>query len=226
MYAPGPPRELTQGEKWAAVAFLLLILGLFAAEVARDFHPVKLSVLFIVLWHVLLLGLHEAAHALAARWLGWGVRRVVVGFGRPIHRGRVSGVDVEIRLAPVLGFTVVYPRSERLPRTKHLLVYFAGPASALLVLGGVILSMGWTDLVTASDRVAVIAIQSLAIAAAVDAITNLIPMVTPGPGGDFAPTDGMGMLMALRRPRLWYRQQAALWRQVEAGSMREPSDDL
>ncbi|MDY0004098.1 MAG: site-2 protease family protein [Polyangia bacterium] len=205
---------------------MLLILLLFAAEILRDFHPVKLSILFVAIWHVPLLALHEAAHALAARWLGWGVRRVVIGFGRPLHKGRVREVDVEIRLAPVLGFTVVYPRSERLPRTKHLLVYFAGPASALLVLGAVILLVGWDDLITSSDSVGVILVQSLAIAATVDAITNLIPMITPGPEGDFAPTDGMGMILALRRPRIWYRQQIARWRQVEAGIMREPTDGL
>ena len=226
MYAPGPPRELTPGEKWAALGFLLLILGLFAAEVARDFHPVKLSILFVALFHVPLLALHEAAHALVARALGWGVRRVVVGFGRTMYRGRMGEVDVEIRLAPVLGFTVVYPRNDRLPRLKDVLVYFAGPASALLVLGAVILAVGWTDLTTSTDQVAMLAVQSLAIAATVDVITNLIPMITPGPGGDFAPTDGMGMILAIRRPRLWYRQQAARWRQVEAGIMREPKDGL
>lgn len=71
-----------------------------------------------------------------------------------------------------------------------------------------------------------IAAQSVAVVAAIDVVVNLVPMVTPAPGGGFSPNDGMGMIFALRRLRLWYRQQAALWRQVEAGLMREPPDEM
>lgn len=226
MHAPGPSREPTRAETLTALVFFLVILGLFTAEVIRDFHPVKLSILFIVLARIPLLVWHEAAHALMALLLGWKVRRVVVGFGRPIYSFRLREVEVVIRLAPVLGFTVAYPRDDRSPRIKDLLIYFAGPLSALSVLGAVVLAVGWDTLFTATDNVAMIAAQSLAAAAALDLAVNLVPMITPGPGGDFSPNDGMGMIFALRRPRLWYRQQAARWRQVEAGIMREPPDGM
>ena len=52
----------------------------------------------------------------------------------------------------------------------------------------------------------------------------MIPAPDDAVGRRFTPTDGMGILTAWRKDPLFYRQQAALWRQVEAGLMREPEE--
>lgn len=223
------PKPLTGGERATLLVFALLLFGGFAAELLRDFHPVKLSALFVVIWWVPLLALHEASHAIVARALGWGVRRVVVGFGRPLWRRRWAGVDVEVRLAPVMGFTLAYPRQPEWGRLKELAVYLAGPASAALVLGVLVGIVGLDTLLTRSNAVGWILLQSLAVAAAVELVVNLVPMMTPDAGDPtgsrFAPNDGMGVILVWRRDRLYYRQQAALWRQVEAGALREPEEE-
>lgn len=225
---PRDPKPLTPSEKWTFGVFLGLMLAGFLAEIVRDFHPVKLSVLFVALWWIPLLALHEAGHALMARALGWGVRRVVIGFGRRIHRFQWGGAEVEIRLAPVSGFVQSYPRGDRWHRLKDTLIYAAGPGSELVVAGLIVLVVGWDALTTVGDSVPFLVIQSLALAAATQAAINLVPAMVPDPGDAvgrrFTPTDGMGMLFAWRNDPLYYRQQAALWRQVEAGLMREPED--
>lgn len=65
---------------------------------------------FWIVWSMLLL-LHEAGHA----WIGWrqglDVRRVTVGVGPVIWRGRVGETETVLRLVPIVGMT-----STRLPR--------------------------------------------------------------------------------------------------------------
>ncbi len=222
------PKPLSTSEKWIFGIFLGVVLLAFAAEVARDFHPVKLTALFVALWWIPMLFVHEAGHALMARALGWGVRRVVIGLGRQVHRRRVGGVDVEIRVAPVAGFVQAYPRSDRWPRLKDSLIYAAGPAAELGVAGLVVALVGWDTLTRPSASIGLLILQSLALAAVAQAAINLVPTVVPDSGDPtgrrFSPTDGLGLLRAWFRKPAYYRQQAALWRQVEAGLMREPED--
>ncbi|MEO1845271.1 MAG: hypothetical protein ABGZ37_13470, partial [Akkermansiaceae bacterium] len=69
---PGPSSEqkpLTRGERWTYVLILLAVFGLFGLDIAVDFEPAKLSVLFILLFWIALLVTHEAGHAIAARLL-------------------------------------------------------------------------------------------------------------------------------------------------------------
>jgi len=222
------PKPLSPGEKWTYGIFLGAVLAAFAAEVARDFHPVKLTALFVTLWWIPLLFVHEAGHALMARVLGWGVRRVVIGLGRRVHTRRVGGVDVEVRILPVSGFVQAYPRGDRWPRLKDSLIYAAGPVSELLVAGLVVAAVGWDTLTTRTTSVGLLLMQSLALAAVAQAVVNLVPTVVPDSGDPtgrrFSPTDGLGLLRAWFRSPAYYRQQAARWRQVEAGLMREPED--
>ena len=61
MYDPAPQRgPLNSTEKWIGAIFLVVVLGLFAAEIYHDYKPVKLSALLVVLFWIPLLALHEA----------------------------------------------------------------------------------------------------------------------------------------------------------------------
>jgi membrane-associated protease RseP (regulator of RpoE activity) len=208
--APESSRPLTRSERWIYAGFSLFLLGCYVAEVVSDFEPVKLSILFMILAWPPLLVLHEAGHALVARWLGWRLEAVVIGFGRPLVRGlRVGGVDVEIRSLPVEGFVRCSSRDLAGVRWKSAAIYFAGPGIELLFTLLLLLAFGADILLTRSQDVGVIALQSLALASVVGGVVNLIPHSTLGRDGEI-PNDGLGILLSLRRPlRDWEAEQRA-----------------
>jgi hypothetical protein len=204
---PQNDRPLTRGERWAEAIIGIVIFGLFTAEVVVNFHPVKLSILFFVLWWIPLLAFHEAGHALTALGLGWRVGRVVLGIGRPVLRFQWGRVGVEVRMFPISGFTRLRPRDLRAPRLKNFLIYAAGPGAEILAVGLLLLVLGYDRLVTQTDSIPIIAAQSFAIAAATGVVTNLIPMTSNLDSGETA-NDGMGMLVSLTTPRAQF--EAAL----------------
>jgi membrane-associated protease RseP (regulator of RpoE activity) len=69
--------------------------------------------------------IHEIAHAAAARRAGGEVREVGIGFGPPLARRRVAGVDVTLRAIPFGGFAAI--DIERLPPARRIPVLLAGP---------------------------------------------------------------------------------------------------
>src|SRR5262249_22987320 len=140
MYDPAPQRgPLTPEEKWTGGIFLLIVLGLFTAEICTNFQPVKLSALFVLLFWIPLLALHEAGHAVVAALVGWYVGQVVIGMGRVVSRFRVGTAVVEIRLVPIEGFVRCVPRNLHYPRLKSAVIYFAGPGVELLLALAVLL---------------------------------------------------------------------------------------
>jgi membrane-associated protease RseP (regulator of RpoE activity) len=187
----------TKAERWTYGLTLVLILGLFAVEVLRDFHPLKLSALFIPLFWVPLLALHELGHALIARALGIPLERVVVGFGRPLFRWRAGGLPIEVRAIPLEGFVRFSPAQlhER-SGVQRALIYFAGPGAELLVLALLVALVGVDTLLTRSHAVGVIAAQSLSVAILLGTVFNLVPMSAHSDEGEI-PNDGMGILLSL-----------------------------
>lgn len=190
-------------EKWSVVVFMLLVLGLFGAEVATNYQPVKLSALFVVLFWVPLLVLHELAHAAMARTVGWHVDRIVIGFGKLYWVIPLFGTWAEIRQVPISGYILPRPNNLIFPRTKSFLIYFAGPGSALFVSLAVIFFVGPERLFQRSENYLLILCQSLAIAGAVDAFCNLIPYFLLR-GNHTVANDGMGMLLSFSRPTEHY----------------------
>jgi hypothetical protein len=191
--------SLTPGQRWALVLFLLVILGLFAAEVFTNYQPAKLSALFFVLFWIPLLAFHEAGHALVAALLGWRVHRIVIGMGRIIWRFQIGATPVEVRTYPVEGFVVPSPTGLRGVRWKSALIYFAGPGAELLIVLLVALIVGPGTLVTFSENIGMIALQSLCIAALAGAILNLIPTIAESQSGLVA-NDGLGIIRSFIRP--------------------------
>lgn len=212
-------KPLAPGDRWILIGFCVLLFGGLLAELLRDFTPVRLSIVFFPLAWGVLTAVHEAGHALAARVCGWRVNAVVVGFGRLLVRTEVRGVPVELRSIPLIGYAAIIPEGASPGQTARLrlsnaFVYFAGPGIELLVVAGLVLVLGWETMTTRADSVAVVAAQSVAVAALVGAILNLIPHT--GPDGSWS--DGMGLVMSpfLTEGHFEQRMAAPLVAQAQA----------
>jgi hypothetical protein len=218
MFEPEIESEpMTPAERWFSVGFLLLLLGLFAAEICVNYHPTKLSALFVVLFWVPLLALHESGHALMAALVGWRIRRVVIGMGRPMFLFRVGRAPVEIRLVPVEGFVESTPRNLRMPQLKSALIYLAGPGIELLVLALLCAALGPATLLGEAPNLWILAAQSLAVAILVSAFLNLVPHFVTTPQGRIA-NDGLGII------RSFFRTERDYARQMEGSEFDDPGD--
>jgi hypothetical protein len=201
MFDPAPRRgPLSPSEFWTCVLFLVVIVGLFAAEVVVNYSPAKLSALFFVLCWFPLLVLHEAGHAVVAAALGWHVGRVVIGMGRTITWFHIGSTLIEIRLLPLEGFVQPVPRNLDAPRLKSALIYLAGPGAELLLLGLLAGVLGTEILLTPSTNIGLIAVQSLCVAILVSAFFNLVPHYVNTQYG-MAANDGLGIIRSFLLPR-------------------------
>jgi hypothetical protein len=207
MFDPAPERSpMTRGERWTFAIFLLVILAFFAADIVTDYSPAKLGGVLVLLFWIPLLATHEAGHAIAARLLGWHVGRIVLGFGSTWRRFQLGSARLEIRAFPLTGFVSCVPTHLRQPRLRNALVYFAGPASDLLVAALVILLVGPARLLVPATDLGMIALQALAVAGVTQGILNLIPF-SASAGGTEIPNDGLGILLCARRPDSYFAQQ-------------------
>ena len=77
---------------------------------------------------------HEFGHAFAARWLGFRVFRVYVGYGRTLFTRNLFGFRTEFRSIPLGGFTLATPTDALWFRSRQLVFIFAGPLANLLLL--------------------------------------------------------------------------------------------
>jgi hypothetical protein len=197
------------------------VFGMFALEVARDYQPLKLSVLFLVLAWTPLLVVHEAGHALAAAVLGWRVCRVVIGMGKTVVRFAVHGVPVEVRAFPIGGYVLPAPRNLVRARLKNALVYCAGPGAELVVLAAIAGIVGVEPLFTRSHDPLLILAQSVAVAVALGVVWNLAPLKMEDGGW----TDGLGMVMSGFLPREHFERRLttparlSIERSIERGEL-------
>ncbi len=189
---------LTRSETIAYWTSLAVILALFGAEIVINYEPRKLAAVFFIVSWLVLVAIHEFGHALMAWICGWGVRRIVVGFGRTVFETKIGGTPFELRTFPIEGFVEPYPRDLHSPRMKDALIYAAGPGIELLLAFALVLLMGKATMFTLTDHLGILFVQSFACAAVTGAILNLIPMsVASGDGR--VPNDGLGILLAFGR---------------------------
>ncbi len=76
---------------------------------------------------------HEFGHALAARWLGFKVFKVYVGYGKTLFTRILLGFRTEFRSVPLGGFVLAAPTDASWFRLKQLAFIFAGPFANLLL---------------------------------------------------------------------------------------------
>ncbi len=187
----------------ACAILMLFILGLFAADVFHDFHPIKLTALLIVLFWIPMLVLHEAGHALMAAALGWHVGQIVIGMGRTAKQFRIGSALVEIRLVPVEGFVTSVPTNLNMPQMKSALIYFAGPGIELLFAAILVFVVGPDRMFQRTNDFLLISMQSLAVAAVVQGVLNLIPHAIYK-GGQPIANDGLGIIRSFMLPESHY----------------------
>jgi hypothetical protein len=202
-----PEREAEGWERWFTTIVLAMFLGLIAAEILRDFKPEKLSAIFIPLFWMPLVALHEAGHAIVARFCGWEVERLVVGYGKLMRRFSIGRTRVELRQFPIEGFVLPFPKNLSSPRIKQTLIYAAGPGIELLLVLAIYLVFGGDVLLSPSSNIGVIALQSLCVSALMGVIINLVPHWTTSGGGK-SWSDGMGVLMSHKLPDRYFEEMA------------------
>jgi membrane-associated protease RseP (regulator of RpoE activity) len=184
------------------IGFVVLVMGGFAVDVAINFQARKATVLFMVLLWFPLLALHEAGHAVAARFYGCHVDRVVLGFGRELGRFRVGGVLVIVHMIPIEGFVRFSTAGVKISRFGRAMTYFAGCGAELLVLAALMLAIGPTTLFTASDYIPLLIAQSVAVVIIMGAVFNLVPHYARShrdhPANfSYTPNDGLGIVLSL-----------------------------
>lgn len=181
--------------------FLLLCLELF-----REFTVYKLSVPFFLISWIVLLVIHELGHALAARFLGWGVSLISIGTGRILAKLEMAGMPIELRTIPLSGFVVPKVRDLTAPRLKQFVIYSAGPGIELLLVALITWAAGPAMLLQKTPDAGVIALQSFCVAALAGALLNLIPLPHHSSKGT-GWSDGLGMLLSWSIPDEVFRQR-------------------
>src|SRR5215471_18109104 len=101
--------------------------------------------MFLLLWvSLFLLGLaigtvaHKAARLLCARFGSIPIRRIVIGRGPVLLRGRLGDIRLEVRLVPT-GMVVICAESASTPKRSAVLLYLLGGALGNIVVIGVII---------------------------------------------------------------------------------------
>ncbi len=207
MHDPSPQRgPQTPGEKLFVRLLVMAMVCFLSVELAQDFSPVKLSVLFFFLFWCPLLVLHEVGHAVMAAALGWSVEQIVIGMGEPLKQFKLGAVDVEWRMLPIEGFVRCRPKNLELPRLKNALVYVAGPGIQIVFSGLILLLLGPERLLQRSNDIGLIAVQALAAASVVSGVINLIPYSETTTERKIV-NDGLGILLALFTPKERYMAQ-------------------
>ena len=156
----------SKAEKIFLIVISIVFMFMMTMEISSNFEPKKLGALLFVLFWIPLLFIHEFGHALMARSLGWQVKRIVLGIGKVIMVTRLFNAPVEIRSIPLEGFVQIAPKTVKLARLKHALIYFAGPGIELLVFFIITYWLGgFEQLFTVTNDYTRIALQSFAFAA-------------------------------------------------------------
>ena len=215
------PEPLSVEDRWMSLVFFLILFGLFVAEICVNYHPVKLTALFIILFWIPLIAVHEAGHAVVAVLLGWRVHRVVIGMGRTLLPFTVGRTPVEIRMLPVEGFVLSTPTNLVAPRLKCALIYFAGPGTALLVLALLVLIVGPATLLSRTEDLGLLVAQSLAVTVLATAFLNLVPHYAVIHNRRVA-NAGLGIIRSFRHSREDY---ARLMEDADAFSPPEPEPE-
>ena len=182
-------RPMTANETRISIVIGVAFSATMLATVFEEYSPKNLSILFMLLFWVPMLILHEAGHAVVAKLLGWRVREMVIGFGRDLWQWQIGETRIKIKLAPIEGYVLPAPMEPEHIRLKSALIYAAGPGAELLLLAIMLIVFGWETIFGESDETFRIALKSLAAVILFGAGFNLLPFRSEG-----AVSDGLGII--------------------------------
>jgi len=118
----------------ASVAPAHVLAPLISERAARQ-RSIGVQMLVFYLSLVLAVPVHEGAHALCARALGFTVTQVDIGSGRVVFKRKLAGTTVVVRAVPLGGMTRWKGGAASVTPAKRAAVAFAGPLSNLLLAG-------------------------------------------------------------------------------------------
>ena len=165
---------MTSGERWMYAIIGTALVGLFVAEVASHSRAAMNGMLFLVLAFVPLIFVHQFAHAIAARLVGWRIADIVIGFGPEIVRFEVGRTQVRVKVGPFEDYIVPEPRSPVGARWKSAFIYFAGPAAEILVFVAIYSHYG-NALFASAGALDRLAAQAISVAVGLNLLLTLIP---------------------------------------------------
>jgi len=122
---------------WLGVAAVFSVIGLlFAWSKGRSvLASSQLWFALLLLFQWVMLVPHELGHALAARLLGYGQIRILIGSGKPVFTAKLFGIHWLFNIVPFGGLTL----AGRLPATrlrwKEVLFIGTGPAVSVVAAG-------------------------------------------------------------------------------------------
>lgn len=189
-------KPLTKTEKSIALIVSVILGILFLLLIFVDYQPAKLSFIFFIVFWAILLFIHELGHAIMAYFCGWKVEKIVFGFGRLLKSFNYRGVQIEIRLYLIEGFTRIKPLNFKHLRTKDAVIYFAGPGIELLIGFALLIIMGFSLTFNPDGDYFDIFYKTFIISCFLGAVVNLIPQSVFTKDGEI-PNDGLGILYAL-----------------------------
>lgn len=105
------------------------VVGLVLVCINRDFPPGWwfLNLFLFQLAIVITIVPHELGHALMARWLGFEVFEVIIGFGRKLWEGKIAGFPIIVNSIPAGGLARTSPKDTRHVRRRFFAIIAAGP---------------------------------------------------------------------------------------------------
>ncbi|MDF1812767.1 MAG: site-2 protease family protein [Verrucomicrobiales bacterium] len=163
----------------AAAGWLLLNLALFQVSLLLTIFP------------------HEMCHALAARWMGYRVFRILIGYGKSLYSGKLFGFRFDLNSVPCGGMVIACPVDGGNFRLKSFLFAASGPFANLLLCVLVIPFIGaenywnWGEFTTGPVPAKAFLLANLFVL-----LVNLWPMKVPTPFGDMD-SDGRRILEAI-----------------------------
>jgi len=206
-----PDKPLSKGELWTYVIFFLLLVGMLAGETFHNYKPVKLSILFFIVTWFPLLAIHELGHAMAARFCGWHVRKISLGMGRVVGTYRLWDAELEVRIIPIEGYVIPQPHSMKHVRLKSAFIYFAGCGLELTLLLAFVIALGPSTLLSKTNSIPIIFVQTFSVAILLSVLSNLIPRSARKELGygleEWTPNDGLGIIRSFTMPLAYFRAQ-------------------
>jgi tetratricopeptide (TPR) repeat protein len=183
------------------VSFLgIIVMGIFGAVLLSrnpnsDFGRLCVNLLLFQLFSILLTLPHELGHAFSARWMGFVVHRIWIGFGTTIFCGRIFGFNIDLKTIPTGGLCIAAIQGEKSLRLKQWIYIFAGPmANFILGVGAFFLfsSQSFAGFMPGS-QVHLSVADLFVLTNVVILLINLFPVTYVTPFGDFA-SDGLALL--------------------------------